>query len=138
SRLGFAEAKLSADKRLTVRLGTKPLVEGMPAEDFMIPQNRLIDYYSVKTADFAKELSLEVYRAVDLPAGAPAAPALRVKSAKCGKLDVPTKPVQAVVETTPDGRRLHVRVPLDARAVGSAWAFSVATTGIEIELEEAK
>ncbi len=138
SRLGFAEAKLSADRRLTVRLGTKPQVEGPPAEDFMIPQNRLIDYYSVKTADFAKELSLEVYRVVDLPANAADALALKVKSAKCGKFDVPTGPVQAVAETTPDGRRLHVRVPLHAKVIGSPWAFSIATAGIEIELEEAK
>ena len=59
-------------------------MDGPPGVDFMIPQNRLFDYYSVKSADFMKELALEVYRVVPLPAWMDRAPALRVKLARSG------------------------------------------------------
>src|SRR5207248_8062838 len=93
SRLAFAEVKQVGGK-LTIRLGTKPLIDGPAGVDFMIPQSRLTDYYSVKTADYLKELSAEVYRVVDLPAGVTAAPAVTVKSARCGPTALPTRPVQ--------------------------------------------
>lgn len=134
-RLAFAEAKRDGG-RLTVRLGTKPLLDGPAGVDFMIPQARLTDYYSVKTADFVKELAGEVYRVVDLPAGVTAAPMLKVKSARCGPTTLPTKPVQAVVEQTPDGSRLHVRVPLNVRLADGLWAMLMAANGVEIEVEE--
>ena len=42
SKLAFAEAK-TKDGKLSLRLGTKPLLDGPAAEDFMIPQSRLTD-----------------------------------------------------------------------------------------------
>ena len=90
----------------------------------------------MKTADFMKELSAEVYRVVDLPAGVTAAPSLKVTSAKSGPMALPTKPVQAVVERTPDGDRLHVRVPLNVRLTDNLWVMLMAANGVEIELIE--
>jgi hypothetical protein len=135
SRLAFAGAK-QADGKLTVRLGTKPLLDGPAAGDYMIPQSRLTDYYSVKTADFVKELSAEVYGVTDLPAGVAAVPPLKVKSAKSGPAAVPAKPVQAVVERTRDGNKLHVRVPLGVRIADGLWPMLLAANGVEVELEE--
>jgi len=59
---------------LHLRLEVRPQLDGTPGVDFMLPQSRLTDYYSVKTADYAKELALEVYRVVPLPAGCKGAP----------------------------------------------------------------
>lgn len=135
SRLGFAELKLLDGQKCALRLGTRPLLDGPPAVDFMVPQNRLFDYYSVKTADLMKELALEVYRVVPLPPGVDRAPALRVKSARCGSKEVPTGPVQAVVEATPSGNRLHVRVPLAVRGADPTWALAIGKEGVTVELE---
>ncbi len=135
SRLGFAELKTGDGGKCELRLGTRPLVDGAPAVDFMIPQNRLFDYYSVKTANFMKELALEVYRVVPLPAGTDRAPTLRVKSARSGSKEVPTGRVQAVVEVAPAGNRLHVRVPLAVRGAEPTWSLAIARDGITIELE---
>ena len=44
----------------------------------------LIEAPSEMSADYLKELSAEVYRVVDLPAGVTKAPELAVKSARCG------------------------------------------------------
>ena len=119
--------------RLELRVGK--LIDGAIAEDFILPQSRLLDYYSVRTADVLKEASLEIYRVVELPKGADSAPRLNVVSAKSGKDDIPTKDVQAVVEKTARGHRLHVRVPLDVRAYGSVWPMRIAANGLAIDLE---
>jgi hypothetical protein len=137
SKLRFASLKKGAGHQFTITLGHRPLVDGTPAEDYMIPQSGLMDYYSVKTADFLKELSLEVYRVVPLPPGVDKVLSLKVKSARSGKNDVPTKAPQFVVEKTRNGNFLHVRVPLDVRVLGSVWPATISLTGIRIELEGA-
>ena len=134
SRLGFAELKTGDGQKCELRLGTRPLLDGSPGVDFMIPQNRLFDYYSIKSADFLKELALEVYRVLPLPPGVDRVPALRVKSARSGSKEVPTGPVQAVVEATPAGHRLHVRVPLAVRGADPTWALAIAKDGVTVEL----
>jgi hypothetical protein len=135
SRTITAEVDAEAKDHCRLRIRVGKQIDGPPAEDFMLPMSRLLDYYSVRTADALKEASPEVYRVIDLPAGVEMAPALAVKSAKCGKADVPTKAVETVIETTPHGRRLHVRVPLDVRAYGSPWLMRIAAEGLDVELE---
>jgi hypothetical protein len=135
-RLLTAEVKSTGNAPLRLRLVVKPLLDGEPGVDFMLPQARLMDYYSVKTADFQKELKLEVYRAVPLPAECKGTPALRVVSARSGDKDVPTRAPQLVVEDTPRRKVLHVRVPLDVRATDFARLLDLARKGITIDLEE--
>jgi hypothetical protein len=135
SKLAFAEIQ-TKDGKLSLRLATKPLLDGPAGDDIMIPQGRLMDYYSVKTADFMKELSAEVYRVVDLPAAVKTAPILKVKSAKCGPMTLPTKPVQTVIERAPGGDRLHVRVPLNVRMGDGLWLMLMAANGVEMVLIE--
>jgi hypothetical protein len=136
SRLGFGEWHPGDGRRFTLALGYQPLLDGPAAEDFLIPMNRLLDYYSVRTAkNFLKELAPEVYRVVPLPEGVTRLPALRVKSARAGQQDVPTGPIQVVVETTPGGNFLHVRVPLAVRAIGSPWLTTLCERGIRVEIE---
>jgi hypothetical protein len=133
SRLAFAELEHD-EKGLRVRVGCRTLVDGAPGEDFMLPMQRLFDYYSVTSADVLRELSLEVYCRMPLPADVGDPGALEIASARSGRRDVPTGSPQIAVEETPRGRFLHVRVPIDARAIGSPWALSIARNGIAIEL----
>jgi hypothetical protein len=136
SRLHFAEINV-VDDRCRVRMGYRPLIDGAAAQDFFVPQSRLTDYYSVKTADIMKELSLEVYRAVTLPPRVSRIPKLAVTSARCGDAEVPTGEPQVVVETSANGdRALHVRVPIKARVVGSLWTMRICTQGVEMVLDE--
>ncbi len=124
------------DESLRITLELPPLLAGPPAADFMLPQARILDYYSVQTGDVLKELSLELHGVVDWPVGA-APVSLHVKSAVCGAAAVPTAPPQTALEQTPDGPRLHVRVPLAARAFGTTWTMDLAMRGITIELTTA-
>jgi hypothetical protein len=135
SRTVTAELDPDAKDRCRIHIRVGKQIDGPPAEDFMLPMSRLLDYYSVRSEDVLKEASLEVYRVIDLPAGVEKAPSLVAKSSKCGKDDAPTKAVETVIETTPHGRRLHVRVPLDVRAYGSPWPMKIANQGLEIELD---
>ncbi len=135
SRLHFAELKRGAGHTFTITLGNRALVDGPPGEDFMLPQMGLMDYYSVRTADYLKELSLEVYRVLPLPVGVETVAGLRVQSARCGQSDVPTQAPQFAVEKTRAGNFLHVRVPLAVRAVGSPWTYNISRTGLNIELQ---
>src|SRR2546421_8927272 len=105
SHLGFAELKTGDGQKCELRLGTRPLLDGPPAVDFMIPENRLFDYYSIKSADFMKELALEVYRVVPLPVGVDRAPALRVKSARSGSDEESARPDAEAGFGIPGGRR---------------------------------
>jgi hypothetical protein len=135
SRTISAELDPDAKDRARLRVRVGKQVDGPLAEDFMLPMSRLLDYYSVRSEDVLKEAGLEIYRVIDLPAGIETAPALVAKSAKCGKDDVQMKPVQTVIETTPHGLRLHVRVPIDVRAYGSPWPMKIANEGLAIELD---
>ena len=86
--------------------------------------SRLVATTGGELAEAARRDAVPV---IGLPAGVEKAPTLQVKTARCGKDDVPTKAVETVVETTPHGRRLHVRVPLDVRAYGSPWPMKIAS-----------
>jgi hypothetical protein len=133
SRLVAADLE-PADDKLRMKVRVAKQLDGQPAEDFFLPLSRFLDYYSVKTADVIKEARLEIYRVVDLPKRETRTPELKVTAAKCGAEDVPTKAPEVVVEETPRGRRLHVRVPLDAAAYGSAWPMKIVQNGLTIEL----
>jgi hypothetical protein len=136
ARPAFAVAEVSEAGVLRIRLGTRPLVKEGPGQDFMIPMNRLVDYYSVRTADFAREIAMEVYEVVPLPEGVRGPPALKVASARSGTRDAATGEPQALVEETPRGRLLHVRVPLKEPLYSPLlWPQHIATHGLEIRLE---
>ena len=135
SRTVTAELDADAKDRWRIKIRVAKQLDGPIAEDFILPQSRLLDYYSVRTANVLPEASLEVYRVLDLPAGIDKAPSLVAKSAMSGKDELKTKAVQAVIETTPKGGRLHVRVPLDVRAYGSPWPMKIANEGLAIELD---
>lgn len=135
-RLLTAAVKKDAKGQLHVHLGVQSLLDGEPGADFLLPQARLMDYYSVKTANFQTELKLEVYRVVPLPAECKGTPSLRVVSARSDGKNVSTGTPQLAVEETPRGRVLHVRVPLNVRAVDFPRLVELATKGITIDLEE--
>lgn len=137
-RLAAAELKRGPDGKLQGKLTWKPQLEGAPDQDFLLPMHRLTDYYSAKSNDLLKELSLELRAVAAAPAGLQSAPALAVKSATCGGQRVPAKAPQAVLEERHGQRFLQLRVPLDVRAVGSSWPMALAAKGVEIELEEAR
>jgi hypothetical protein len=103
--------------------------------DFFLPLSRLTDSYSVKTANFEKELALEVYRVIPLPAECKGVPALRVAAARSGEEDVATGTPQLVVEDTPRGKFLHIRVPLKVRGVDTARVVGIARKGLTVDLE---
>jgi hypothetical protein len=138
SRLGYGEWKRSATGRTQLRMGLGPLVDGQPGQDFIIPLNVLLDYYSAKTNDVLTELSLEVYRVLPLPAGAAGAPNLTIKSARVGKQDIPTGTPQIVMEQRGTERLLHIRAPLRVRAYGANWAMTISAQGLELVLEESE
>jgi len=135
NRADFAELQERGGGKVRIRLGCRPLLKGWPGQDFIIPLNRLTDYYSVKTRDFLKELKPEIYRVVPLPAGIGGKPRPRVLSAKAGELDVPAGKPQVEMETTPRGKLLHLRVPLAVPLMGTQWAQNIAGRGIVVELE---
>ncbi len=129
-----AEATFPLTGPARIAIALEPLVRGAIGADFMLPQARLMDYYSVATADVVKELGLELYRVVDLPAGVRAPTALRVVRARSGARDLAMGAVQTVVEDTLDGQRLHVRVPFVARMFGDGTLSQLATEGALVEL----
>jgi hypothetical protein len=136
-RLLSAEVKAADRERLRVRLSVRPLIDGPPGVDFFLAHSRLTDYYSVKTANFEKELSLEVYRVIPLPAECKGkgAPALRVTAARSGAEDVATGTPQLVVEDTPWGKFLHIRVPLKVRGLDTPRVVGIARKGLTVDLE---
>lgn len=133
--LGFATLERT-EEGLRGTIGLKPLVAGMPGGDFLQAMCFLTDYYSVKTAAVMDEIKMEVYRVVDLPTGETNPPALRVVSARSGEMPIPVGPPQTVVEHGHDGPRLHIRIPILARPIGSQQAIQIAQNGIEIHLAE--
>ncbi len=132
-RLLSAELKVK-DGTLRLRLRCRPLITGLPGADMVLPQARLMDYYSVQTNNVADELPMETYRVLSMPNGIKAAPRLRVVSANNGPDQLKTGTPQAVVEETPWGRYLHVWVPIDERVFPPMKLISLATQGFEIEL----
>jgi len=119
---------------LRITMGIKPLLDGLPSSDFLLAVCALTDYYSVKTSDILHELGTEVYRVFDVPGGMTAAPRLRVVSARAGDTDIPTSEPQLVLEDWHGEKRLHVRVPIPLRPMGTQEAMQICTRGIEIVL----
>lgn len=119
--------------RCTVEL--RPLLRGaMNAADAMLPQARLMDYYSVRTADVMKELKMEVHRTFPLPQGWEKVEGVEIGSFVAGGRDLPAGAVQWAVEQTHDGRVLHVRLPIDAPIFGSTWLMWIAQRGLSAEI----
>jgi hypothetical protein len=141
SRLFSAEPSFGPGGKIRVKLAARPLIEGGPGLDFNIATSRLSDYYSVRTINFAAELAPEIYRVIPLPAGSTGQVRLRVVSATSGERRVPVAEPQCEVETTPEGRFLHLRVPLAVRLLEPAtwwkasWGAVLATNGLTVELE---
>ena len=117
-----------------MELTLAPPVRGMPGADAMLTQSQLLDYFSIRSPDVMREAAFELHRAVPWPEPLPPAPALRVVKAECGDQPLPTGPVQAMVESRPDGRWLQVRVPLAVRAYGSTWLLGLGAKGATIVL----
>jgi hypothetical protein len=136
NRRMFAEKEETEEGTLRLRIGTRALIKsGTGGVDFMLPMHRLMDYYSVKTQDIMNELSMEIYRVLPLEDLPDPVPAFRVVSARTGNRDVPFKDPQLVIEDTPWGRLLHIRVPLNVRPVGNLWPMLLARQGITIVLK---
>ena len=85
--------------------------------------------------EYMNELRMEVYQVLPLPGNGEGTPSLDVVSVKSGKRDVPFKDPQLAVERTPEGRFLHIRVPLDISPMLTLWTFQLAKQGIVVELE---
>jgi hypothetical protein len=136
----FSARADSIDKdRLSVKIEVRPLVDGRPGEDFaVLPVNRLYDYYSLRSDPEKSPPQLELYRVVPLPARYKDVPALRVVSAKSGDKDIVTGKLQLAVENTPDGKLLHVRVPLQISLLENLRLMVLATQGLTVELEESR
>ena len=100
----------------------------------MLPQARLMDYYSVRTADVLKELKMEVHRVIALPEGWEDIAAVKVESLTSGGRDLPAGECQWAIEQTLDGRLLHVRIPIDAPIFGSTWQMWITQKGLSATL----
>jgi Peptidase family C25 len=138
-RLMSASAETLANDRLGVKLELRPLVDGPPGEDFIFPTFRLDDYFSLRSDPEKAPPQLEIYRVVPLPAQFKKEPVLKVVSAKSGNKDIPTGKPQQVVEDTPGGKLLHVRVPIQISLSDSfverMRLVALATQGMKMELE---
>ncbi len=118
--------------RCTVTM--KPLRDGTVNQlDAMLPQARLMDYYSVLTADVLNELKMEVHRVFNLPEGWSDVESVEVESLTTpgGEREVPRGPCQWAVEQTLDGSLLHVRIPIDAPIFRSTWQVFITAKGLE-------
>jgi len=119
----------------SIRLSVLPLIKGgAPGVDFMVPQGRLIDYHSVRTEDWAAETRLEIYRSIPWDASW-GVPELTVRSARVGSRDLQLGAIQVLLEQSPLGDRLHVRVPIDERAFGSNVVLEMVQSGAQVELD---
>jgi RNA polymerase sigma factor (sigma-70 family) len=132
-----ARAQSAGKDRLGVKIEVRPLVDGLPGEDFwVLPVNRLFDYYSLRADPEKSSPQLELYRVVPLPPGSGGPPTLRVVAARSGEKDVPTGTVQLAVEDTPAGKLLHVRVPVRVSLFGeNLRLMGLARQGLTVELE---
>ena len=130
-------ARIVKGDRFAVTIEAAPLLDAMPgAVGFMLPQARLMDYYSVKTRDVMRELKMEVYRVVDLPQPLTQAPRLKVRKASARGIPFKTGDVQTILEQTPHGQRLHIRVPIDTTIYPVQPLIGMARMGFRIELSE--
>ena len=149
-----AIATLSAPREngsLSLRVGTKPIVDGIPGDDFAIAMNVVLDYYSVTSAEnLMQQFRMEMYRVVTLPEGMSEVPAVSVRSARLGVEEDPeasatdataTDSISAAeprvfLEEWGADRRLHVRVPLEQPWFPPGlWPLRVCREGMVVDLE---
>ncbi|MCC6909819.1 MAG: hypothetical protein IT430_17930 [Phycisphaerales bacterium] len=139
TRLVSTQTALDGDSKLQCTITIKPLLDGaMNAVDGMLPQARLMDYYSVRTQDVLKELKMEIHRVIPLPADWTGVESVAVESCASRGKDVPTSACQWMIEDTLDGRRLQLRVPIDAPMFGSTWQNWIARHGLEAKVTIAR
>ncbi len=130
-----ARAEATGKDQLSVKIELQPLVDGPPGDDFwVLPANRLLDYYSLRADPEKVPPQLELYRAIPLPAPAAGVPTLRVVSARSGDKDIPTGTLQLAVEEMPGGTLLHVRVPLQISFFERLRLMALARQGMTVEL----
>ena len=128
------------DEYTSLKLGTRPLMTGPAGDDFIIPMNVLLDYYSVKTPDFMQEIGMEFYRVIKVPDDWSEAPDVSVARIQLGHEEdrgagLSTKEPQVVLERRADGNYLHVRVPLGQRWMPPGlWPMRIAQEGSVVEL----
>ncbi len=131
AKLLSAGTEVIDEHSLRCTIDMKPMLEGaMNAADGMLPQARLMDYYSVRTSDLLAELKMEVHRVVPLPEGWTVVSGASVESLVSGGRDVPAGEVEWAIEQTHDGPMLHLRVPIDARMFGTTWQMIIAQRGL--------
>jgi hypothetical protein len=123
----------------SILIEVDPLVErGQPGSDFMLAQNRLLNYYSVRDgAKLMDQLRYEVYRVVPLPESISAddiASLKVVRAETTAGAPLPTGEPQLVTEDRRGKKFLHVRVPIEIPAFGSAVSWQPVVQGIRIEL----
>lgn len=125
----------TATTPLRATLASAPLVKGAPGDDFMLAHARLLDYHSPRSANVLQELTLEVVQVIDWPEPLPAQPAWRVVEATSGGATIGTRTPQCAIERDASARRLHLRVPLEVRAYGTAQSFTPIIQGVRVVLE---
>ena len=136
SKLISHELRTSDSGRREIAIRVKPQVAGAPAMlDFMLPQARWMDYHSVRSANVFKELGIELYYVVALPSDWADLEALEVASATSGAVKLNAGAPQTMIEMTPEGRTLHVRVPLGPM-YGGNQVLQLATQGADFVLTE--
>lgn len=119
--------------RWTIEL--RALFDGpMNAADAMLPQARLMNYYSVRSRDVLKELKMEVYDVIPVPQDWVDVESVKVESFTSGGKDVPMGELQWIIEGTPDGKRIQLRLPIDAPIFGSTWQMWMAQHGVKAQI----
>jgi len=132
----YAEYESVENEKIQIRLGFKSMVSGQIAgQDMMIPNNRVLNYFSVKTGNFMKELKMEIYQTIPFSADKFEGAEFSIVSAKSGEYDVPTKQPVCLMEKTAKGGVLHMRIPLDIPAMGTIWTWKIAKDGIDVIVE---
>ncbi|GEM_PF-2833290 len=122
------------ESTLRCTIAMKPLRDGAVNQlDGMLPQARLMDYYSVQTPDVLNELKMEVHRVFILPESWQDVESVEVESLTTSRdhRDVPRGQCQWAVERTLDGPLLHVRIPIDATLFRSTWQIFITTYGLD-------
>ncbi len=129
----FIDVRRAEDGIFSVRMGTAPLIDGPPGNDFLLAIYRLSDYYSITTAD-VRLAACEIHRRLAWPPEWPI-PALRVTSCRAGSKTLPAGEPQIVEELDANRRFLHIRVPIPVRVPASLHVRTMAKDGVEILLE---
>ncbi|MBI1853829.1 MAG: hypothetical protein HYR85_26125 [Planctomycetes bacterium] len=135
SRSGFSEFESLERGKARVRIGLHALrSDSLHGSWPLLLRDRLISYYGDTSGESERvPLAMEIYRVVALPEGYKGTPSLSVVSARAGEMDVPTGDPRLAIEETPEGRFLHVLVPL-AAGTDSPTFSAITTNGLAMEL----